>query len=97
MAAMYVRIARFEGGDPAAMDDSIARVRAHLESSPPPGASRILMLVDRETGTSLGVTFFDGEDALRAGDAAMSSASRPHAGGSRASVEIYDVAVDVEP
>ena len=78
---MFVRIARFEGSDPSQVDESIERVRAMMEDGPtPPGlehARRSMMLVDRQTGTGLGVTFFDTEDDLRAGDQALNDMWEP--------------------
>ena len=96
---MFVRIARFEGGDPSGVDESIARVRAMMEegSTPPglEGARRSMMLVDRKSGRGLGVTFFDTEEDLRAGDQAMNAMARPEgATGERTSVELYEVAID---
>ncbi len=96
---MFVRIARFEGGDTADVDESIARVRSMMdEGSTPPGlesARRSMMLVDRKTGSGLGLTFFDTEDDLRRGDEALNEMSPP-AGttGRRTSVEMYEVAID---
>ncbi len=98
---MFVRIARFEGGDPANVDEAISRVRSMMdEGSRPPGlddASRSMMLINRETGVGLGLTFFDTEDAMRRGDEALNEMSPPaDATGSRTSVEIYEVAIDRE-
>ena len=98
---MFVRIARFEGSDASQVDQGIERVRAMMEDGPTPSglerARRSMMLVDRRTGTGLGVTFFDSEDDLRAGDQALSEMNRPAgATGERTSVELYEVAVDKE-
>ena len=44
---VFVRIARFEGGDPSEVDDSIARVRAMMEQGPtPPGLENARRLDD---------------------------------------------------
>ena len=64
---MFVRIARFEGSDPAEAEQSIAGVRQMVESDRPAGlegASRFLMLVDRQSGRGLGVTFYDDEEKM---------------------------------
>ena len=37
---MYARIARFEGGDPGAVDQQIAEMRTQLEGEPPPTRPR---------------------------------------------------------
>ncbi len=96
---MIVRIARFESGDPSNMDERISRVRSMMdEGQTPPGlegARRSMMLVDRQTGSTLGLTFFDTEDDMRQGDQAL-NAMTPPAGmtGGRTSVEMYEVAID---
>lgn len=98
---MFVRIARFEGGDPANVDEAISRVRSMMEEGDtPPGledARRSMMLVDRKTGSGLGLTFFDDEDAMRRGDEALNQMTPPaDMTGRRTSVEMYEVAVDRE-
>ena len=95
---MYVRMARFEGGDPAKADETVARVKQMIQGDRPAGlegARRFLMLVDRESGRGLGVTFFDDEEAMRRGDEALNAMAGPDAGGGqRAAVELYEVAID---
>lgn len=93
---MYVRIARFEGSEPGETDQSIDRVRQEMQGPPPPGlegAKRVMMLVDRESGRGAGVTFFETEEDMRRGDEAL-NAMTPGAGVRRASVEMYEVAID---
>ena len=93
---MYARVASFQG-DPAKVDEAISRVRGEVESgTPPPGleGAKMLMLIDRETGTGLGVTLFESQEALRRGDEAL-SAMTPGAGGQRTSVEFYEVPVSI--
>ena len=88
---MWARVAKFEG-DPADVDVRIERLRPMLDSGAIPpeleGAT-FLLLVDRASGTALGVTLFDSEEAMRRGDEAM-NAGPGHAGG-RSSVEFYEV------
>src|SRR5215212_8576782 len=89
-SSMHARIARFEG-DPAGIDESISRVRGNVESgSPPPGleGTKMMMLVNRETGHGLGITLFDSEDAMRRGDEAL-NAMDAGPSGARASVDFY--------
>jgi hypothetical protein len=93
---MYVRIARFEGGDPAEADQTVARVRQRMQTERPPGlegAKRLLLLIDRQNGRGMGLTFFDSEEDLRRGDEAL-NAMTPEGGAQRASVEIYEVGMD---
>jgi hypothetical protein len=98
---VFVRIARFEGGDPSKVDETISRVRSMMdEGSRPPGlqdAGRSMMLVDRQTGVGLGLTFFGTEDAMRRGDEALNQMTPPgDMTGMRTSVEMYEVAIDRE-
>ena len=91
---MYARVATFEG-DPAKLDDAISQVRAEVESGQaPPGleGAKMLMLVNRESGKTLGITFFDSEEAMQRGDEAL-NAMNPSAPERRRTVEFYEVPV----
>jgi len=91
---MYARVATFET-DAATLDESISRVRSDVASgSPPPGleGAKMLMLVNRELGTGLGITLFESEEAMRRGDEALNELS-PGAGTQRSSVTFYEVPV----
>ena len=93
---MYVRIARFEGGDLADADQAVARVRQQMQGERPPGlegARRLLMLIDRQSGRGLGLTFFESEEELRRGDEAL-NAMTPEGRARRVAVETYEVAID---
>ena len=95
---MYVRIARFEGGDLAEADQAVARVREQMQGERPPGlegAKRLLMLIDRENGRGLGLTFFESEEDMRRGDEALNAMS-PQGSARRMSVEMYEVGIDQE-
>ena len=54
----------------------------------------MMMLVDRSSGKSIGITLFDSEDAMKRGDEALNAMS-PGGGGSRTGVEFYEVAVQM--
>jgi hypothetical protein len=60
------------------------------------GASRFLMLVDRQSGRGLGVTLYDDEEKMRRGDEALNAMSPQGTSGRRTSVEMYEVAIDKE-
>lgn len=95
---MYARVARFEGADADAMRHSAQDIRAQAEAGPPEGvpAKGFLLLIDPDTGTGLGVSLFESEADLRAGDEVLNAMSPPGEGmGRRASVEMYEVAVDM--
>jgi len=103
---MYARVARFEGGDPARMDEVIEANRKLIEAalaSPPEGLEDALgtwVLVDRQARRGLGITLFATEDGMRRGDQALDTMSPPgpagEAGGRRTSVELYEVVVRAE-
>ena len=92
---MYARVATFEG-NPATLDEAINSVRGDVESGNRPpgleGAKEMMMLVNRDSGKSVGVILFDSEEELRRGDEALNNMS-PGGGGKRLSVELYEVAV----
>ena len=55
------------------------------------------MLVDRENSRGASVIFCANEEDLRRIDEAMNQMTVPGGGGSRTSVEMYEVAVDEQP
>ena len=91
---MYARVATFES-DPSKVDDAIELVRSEVESGNTPAGlegAKMLMLVNRETGKGLGVTLFEGEEAMRRGDEAL-NAMNPGNTERRTAVEFYEVPV----
>jgi hypothetical protein len=91
---MYARVATFESR-PENVDDAIAMIRAQVESEEtPPGleGTKMLMLVNRETGKGLGVTLFESEDSMRRGDEALNGMN-PGGVERRVSVEFFEVPV----
>src|SRR5215210_3335410 len=80
-AAMYARIAMFEGEGSDRLDDAIGTNRRQIEGaleSPPEGLEavrEVWMLVDREAGRSVDITLFDTEEGLRRGDEALNRMS----------------------
>ncbi len=95
---MYVRVATFNMSE--GLDETIAQVKSDVENdNRPPGledAKGMMMLVDRDSGKSIGITMFETEEALKRGDEALNAMS-PSGGGSRSSVEFYEMPVSVFP
>lgn len=100
---MYVRIARFENasGD---FDQRIEEVRKRIsgEVDSPMGQARdavkrAILLVDRDNNRGAGLIFCETEEDLRRVDQAMNEMSPPPGAGTRASVEMYEVAIDEQP
>jgi hypothetical protein len=108
---VYVRIARFEGADPDALDKQIGEIRSQIDESRQQMESgdlsgpeaqamqaikRGLMVVDREGGKGAGIQFAETEEDIRKIDAWMNSMSPGAGAGQRVSVDIYEVAIDQE-
>ena len=106
---MYARVVRFEGGDPSRIDEEIATTKRQMEAArsgdvPADAAEsvrtlmetvrRFVELVDRKSGSVVGIAFCETEEDMRRADAALSSMSPPQDLGKRTSVDIYEVAVD---
>jgi hypothetical protein len=95
---MYARVASFESRDTSRVDEIIATVREKIRAGGEiPGARKFLMLLDREGGRSLGITFFDTEDAIRQAEPSfdrMGDEIPEEVRGRRIAVETYEVAID---
>jgi heme-degrading monooxygenase HmoA len=92
---MYARVASFEGRDASLTDELIQRARDQGPSSVP-DAKGFLGLFDRERGTSLGITFFDSEEAIRNSEQAFEDMAQhfpPEMRGRRTSVDVYEVVI----
>jgi heme-degrading monooxygenase HmoA len=90
---MHARVARFEGRDASLTDQLIQRAR-DVGPASVPDAKGFLGLFDRERGTSLGITFFDSEDALRNSEQAFEDMAQHFPSemrGRRTSVDVCDV------
>jgi hypothetical protein len=101
---MWVRIARFEGagGDWEQQVEEVRRnVRSGGEGTPMAeagrGVKRVMMVADREGGRGAGLVFCDSEEDLRRVDEALNQMTPPAGGGTRTSVELYEVVLDEQP
>jgi hypothetical protein len=96
---MYVRIVRFEGASDD-WDERIADIRQQMAEGRGTElgqyVKRGLMLVDRVNGSAANVMFCETEEELRTVDAAMSAQQPPPGTGTRASVDMYEVALDTD-
>jgi hypothetical protein len=91
---MHARVATFQS-DPANVDDAIEIVRDMIDGEAPEGleGTKMLMLVDRDSGKGLGITLFDSEEAMRRGDEAL-DAMDPGPAERRLSVEFFEVPIE---
>jgi hypothetical protein len=107
---VYARLVRFEGADRAVLARDIEEMRTQIESEStedPSGqldqgqmdmlrqtVKRVLLLADREKGSSAMVVFCDTEEDVRRLDELFNQMSPSEGGGQRQSVDIYEVAID---
>jgi hypothetical protein len=95
---MYARVAAFANPDLSRVDELVARVEERAGGEPElPGLRRFMMLLDREGGTSLGITFFDTAEAIREAEPVfdrMGDEIPEEERGRRTSVEVYEVLID---
>jgi hypothetical protein len=91
---VFARVATFQS-DPGRLDDTVEMVRKEVAGETPEGlkGARMLMLIDRESGKSVGITLFDSEEAMRRGDQAL-NAMDPGSTERRQTVEFYEVPVE---
>jgi len=95
---MYARVATWEGASAEAIRAASEEIASRAANGPPEGVPSVgfTLLVDPEGGRALAIGLFKTEDDLRAGDAVLNEMSPPGEGmGQRASVGVYEVAVDV--
>jgi hypothetical protein len=105
---MYVRIARFEGGDPDEIDAEGALMRDAIDALREGGSttelparlaevtSRLEMLVDRHNGAVAVCAYCETAADAREADAILAGMSPTNKGwGHRVSSDIYEVAMDV--
>ena len=92
---MYARVTRFEGGTAEALQAAAKQVTS--SSDPPPGvpAQGFTMLIDTESGRSIGIVLFATEEDYATGDAALEAMTPSDDGGHRVSVEKYEVGADI--
>jgi hypothetical protein len=56
--------------------------------------TRFIELVDRKSGSSVGIAFCETEEDVRRADAALDSMSPPQDVGKRVAVDIFEVVLD---
>src|SRR3954451_20475262 len=95
---MYARISRWEGGDADAIRESAQRMSSEASSGPPEGVPAVgfTYLIDPDNGRALAIGLFKTEEDRQKGHETLEqmNPSRDDAG-KRASVEMYDVAIDL--
>lgn len=93
---MYVRVVRFTDVTRERVDSVVARVRA--ADGPPPDVptTGLQLLFDESQGTAFAVQLFDTEDDMRQGDAAFGAMDPSDTPGTRVSVDMCEVELDLK-
>ncbi len=99
---MHARVATFDytGSDPADVRQGFEEIKRRASSGPPEGlpAVGLIDLYNPDTGKVLSITFFETDEDLRQGDAALSAMDPPRSSamGRRVSVDWYEVTVKID-
>ncbi len=96
---MYARVARFDGQTAESIEKTLDAIKQN--DGPPPGVpgKGFMVLSDKDKGVSLAISFFDSEEDMKTGDAALNEMSPPSDAtmGKRVSVEMYEVGAKLGP
>jgi hypothetical protein len=94
---MLARVVTFEGGTADGISAAVEQIRSEAAQGPPPGvkSTGIPMLYDTDRRRIVFVGLFANEEDLRASEPVLEEMSPPEGAGTRASVEVYEVATDM--
>ena len=92
---MHARVSMFEGS-PDQIDEMLRQVREQVvpQAKQNEGFKGMIALGDRQSGKTLGITFWESEEAMRASEEAanrLREGSAEASGGTVAGVERYEV------
>jgi hypothetical protein len=104
---MHVRVARFDGIDPARAERDYEQFREMVRAQERPesipeevfetlrgNVRRVMSLLDREAGTSLDLTFTDDAESAQRVHEALDRLTPPEGSGKRTDVKIYKLMLD---
>jgi hypothetical protein len=94
---MYARVVRFSGADADAIEANVVAISANPEHARGVTATRFLFLTDKANGTVVAISFHQTEEAMRAADAVLTEMSPDQPMGTRESVDMTEVALDLTP
>jgi heme-degrading monooxygenase HmoA len=94
--AMHARVSIFEGANPDQIDEMLRQVREQVLpwAKQMEGFKGLIALGDRQSGKTLGITFWESEEAMRASEEAANQLRQESAealGEQIAGVERYEV------
>ena len=93
---MYARVSIFEGGNPEQIEDSLQQARDEVlpRAKQMDGFKGMIALADHHSGKTLGITFWESEEAMHASEEAanrLREESAEAGGDTIAGVERYEV------
>jgi hypothetical protein len=93
---MYVRVVRFTDVSAERVEALLAQIEE--SDGPPPGvpATGLKLLFDEANGTAVVLQHFETAEDMRAGDEAFSAMDPSETPGTRASVDMCEVALEVQ-
>jgi heme-degrading monooxygenase HmoA len=96
--AVHARVSIFEGANPDHIDEMLRQVQEQVlpQAKQMDGFKGLIALGDRQSGKTLGITFWENEEAMRASEEAANrmreeSAEATSGGQTIAGVERYEV------
>ncbi|MGZ5315717.1 MAG: hypothetical protein ACXWZW_09450 [Solirubrobacterales bacterium] len=91
---MHARVVRFTDVSPERIAEIVARIER--EDGPPPGvpATAMKLLFDEAQSTAVFIGFFETEENLREGNAALEQMDSAETPGTRASVDLCEVKIE---
>ncbi|MGZ5311107.1 MAG: hypothetical protein ACXWZK_05175 [Solirubrobacterales bacterium] len=91
---MHARVVRFTDVSPERIAEIVARIER--EDGPPPGvpATAMKLLFDEAQSTAVFIGFFETEENLREGNAALEQMDSAETPGTRASVDLCEVMIE---
>lgn len=93
---MYVRVVRFTDVKP----DKIAELKARIDESdgPPPGVNStgLQVLLDQNAGTAVVLQHFPTAEDMEAGARVFEAMDASETPGTRASIDMCEIAIDVQ-
>jgi hypothetical protein len=93
---MHARVTRYEGAAPETIDDNLQTKKRVLptEFGQTEGMKGTMFLADRQSGTVVAISLWEGEEAMRASEDEATRVREEVTGpGETASVERYEVAL----
>lgn len=93
---MYVRAVRFTDVSRERVEDLVARIQESEGPPPDVPATGLTMLFDEAQGTAVVLQHFETEDDMKAGAAAFSAMDASETPGTRASVDMTEVKLELQ-